>query len=188
MDVYCPFFILFNWLFFGVFLSIWTGTGKNTTVLDQLWGLVIVLSNFTFHHKTQDQTNIVMLKGRKHLQVNEPPSKNIRLKQGVHRHCGGTGHVQAYLPNIPEGRNKTWNIEEWWRQLHVFVRRMQWRLQKGLGLYYDGYVTDILTFPQQFTRLDDCGKTIPTGNRFIIWEQIFISWVQISVYYCISML
>ncbi len=37
---------------------------------------------------------------------------------------------------------------------------MQWRLQKGLGLYYDGYVTDISAFPQQFTRLNDHGKTI----------------------------
>ncbi len=43
--------------------------------------------------------------------------------------------------------------------------RVQRRLQKGLGLYYDGYVTDISAFPQQFTRLNDREKTIPTGKR-----------------------
>ncbi len=44
-------------------------------------------------------------------------------------------------------------------------KRMQRRLQKGLGLYYDGYATNILAFPQQFTRLNDRGKTILMGNR-----------------------
>ncbi len=106
MEVYYSFFILFICFFFEV-----QGLEPGRILL-YLTSSEDQPSNFTFRHKTQDHTNIVMLKGRKHLQVNKPPSKNIRLKQGVHQHCGGTGHVQAYSPNIPEGRKTTWDLEE----------------------------------------------------------------------------
>ncbi len=49
-----------------------------------------------------------MLKGRKN-QVNKPPSKNIQLKQGMHRHCGGTGHKNFnYMLKLELTKYKTW--------------------------------------------------------------------------------